>query len=197
MITRSSDLIIIIFSSCLQHGYPSPSLASSPYRSSLPAVPHGYTPYPHIAAVSRFELAALLFHGRVKGVHKSTSLMSSSLLLQQCPACLVRLTWIVFVMGGRWPYSCCFVGCCLQDLFNVAGSILVLLPSSFFSSRFVSVQVVHPYSSIDTTVAWKRQRFSLSVRSDFHMTDSLLITFLAFVSRVSMSFSVDETLLLR
>ena len=50
------------------------------------------------------------------GVHKSTSLMSSSLLLQQCPACLVRLTWIVFVMGGRWPYSCCFMGCYLQDL---------------------------------------------------------------------------------
>ena len=39
------------------------------------------------------------------GVHRSTSLMSSSLLLQQCLACLVRLTWIVFVMGGRWPYS--------------------------------------------------------------------------------------------
>ena len=37
------------------------------------------------------------------GVHWSTSLMSSSLLLQQCPACLVRLTWIVFVMGDRWP----------------------------------------------------------------------------------------------
>ena len=37
------------------------------------------------------------------GVHKSTSLMSSSLLLQQCPACLVRLTWIVFVIAGRWP----------------------------------------------------------------------------------------------
>ena len=43
------------------------------------------------------------------GVHSSTSLMSSSLLLQQCPACLVRLTWIVFVMGGRWPYSWCLV----------------------------------------------------------------------------------------
>ena len=39
------------------------------------------------------------------GVHRCTSLMSSSLLLQQCPACLVRLTWIVFVMRGRWPYS--------------------------------------------------------------------------------------------
>ena len=40
--------------------------------------------------------------------------MSSSLLLQQCPACLVRLTCIVFVMGGKWPYSWCLVGCCLR-----------------------------------------------------------------------------------
>ena len=52
------------------------------------------------------------------GIHKSTSLMSSSLLLQQCPACLVRLTWIVFVIGGRWPYSWCLVGCCCQDLLD-------------------------------------------------------------------------------
>ena len=59
------------------------------------------------------------------GVHKSTSLMSSSLLLQHCPACLVRLTWIVFVMGGRWPYSWCLVGCRRQDLFNIARSNLV------------------------------------------------------------------------
>ena len=59
------------------------------------------------------------------GVHRSTTLMSSSLLLQQCPACLVRLTWIVFVMGGRWPYSWCLVGCCRQDLFNIARNILV------------------------------------------------------------------------
>ena len=53
------------------------------------------------------------------GVHRSTLLMSSSLLLQQSPACLVRLTWIVFVMGGRWPSSWCLVGCCRQDLFNI------------------------------------------------------------------------------
>ena len=59
------------------------------------------------------------------GVHRSISLMSSSLLLQQCPACLVRLTWIVFVMGGRWPYSWCLVGCCRQDLFNIDRNILV------------------------------------------------------------------------
>ena len=59
------------------------------------------------------------------GVHRSTSLISLSLLLQQCPACLVCLTWIVFVMGGRWPYSWCFVGVCLQDLVNITHSILV------------------------------------------------------------------------
>ena len=45
-------------------------------------------------------------------VHRIISLMSSSLLLQPCPACLVRLIWVVFVTGGRWPYSWCFVGCC-------------------------------------------------------------------------------------
>ena len=59
------------------------------------------------------------------GVYRITSLMSSSLLLQQCPACLVRLTWTVFLMGGRWPYSWCFVGCCRQDLFNIAQNTLV------------------------------------------------------------------------
>ena len=59
------------------------------------------------------------------GIHRSTSLMSLSLLLQQCPACLVRLTCIVFVMGGSWPYSWCLVGCCRQYLFNIARSILV------------------------------------------------------------------------
>ena len=58
-------------------------------------------------------------------VHRSTSLMSSSLLLQQCPACLVRLTLIVFVMGGNWSYSWCLVGCWHQDLFNIALNILV------------------------------------------------------------------------
>ena len=40
------------------------------------------------------------------GIHKSTSLMSSSLLLQQCPACLVRLTWIVFVIGATSNIPC-------------------------------------------------------------------------------------------
>ena len=60
-----------------------------------------------------------------EGIYRSMSRMSLSLLLQQCSAYLVCLTWIVFVMGSRWPYSCCFVGCCLKDLFNSACSILM------------------------------------------------------------------------
>ena len=59
------------------------------------------------------------------GVHRSTSLMSSSLILQSCPICPVRLTWIVFVMVGRWLYSWRLVGCCRQDLLNIDPSILV------------------------------------------------------------------------
>ena len=56
---------------------------------------------------------------------------------------------------------------------------------------------MHPYSSIDATAAWKKLRFILSVRSDFHIIDSLLIAVHTLVNLVSMSFSVDATLLPR
>ena len=52
--------------------------------------------------------------------------------------------------------------------------------SCLFSIHLVSVHVVHPYSSIDTTAAC-----ILSVRSDFHMTDSQSIAVHAFASLVS------------
>ena len=78
------------------------SLATFPYRSSPLACLLGYIPYLHIAAVWIFLLVVLLFSRPYVGVHRSTSLMSSSLFLQQYPTCLVRLTWIVFVVGGRW-----------------------------------------------------------------------------------------------
>ena len=73
-------------------------------------------------------LTELLYAGRpafaqpCKGIHRRTSLMSSSLLLQQCPACLVHLTLIVFVRRGT---AAALGGCCLQDLFQIARSILV------------------------------------------------------------------------
>ena len=48
--------IIIIIMSCRQHGYPWPSLATSPYHSSPPAGLLGYILCPHIAAVCKFGL---------------------------------------------------------------------------------------------------------------------------------------------
>ena len=59
--------------------------------------------------------------------------------------------------------------------------------------RLVSVHVVHPYSSINTTATWKKQRFILSARSDFHMTNKLSIAIHGFASLALMSFSIDET----
>ena len=60
-----------------------------------------------------------------RGPHRVNRLWARPLLLHLCPTSLVRLTLIVFVMGRKWPYSCCFVGCRLHDLFNIARSILV------------------------------------------------------------------------
>ena len=63
--------------------------------------------------------------------------MSSSLLLQQCPACLVRLTWIFSVMGGMWPYGFSFMGCCRQDLFNIDRNI--------YKHRYICITPLYIY----------------------------------------------------
>ena len=130
-----------------QHVSPWPSLTTRLYRTSLPGGLQG-------DILSRHRAGRPAFSRPSEGFHQKMPLMSSSLLLQQCPACLIRLTWIVFVMGRRWQYSCCIVGWCLQDIFSIARSILVKLPSIFLI-RFVNIHVVHPYSNINTTGTWK------------------------------------------
>ena len=89
--------------SCRQHGYPRPSLTTPPYRSSLLTGPQGNIPYPHRAAVCRFELVAMFFLG-----HRRTLLMSSSLLLQQCPAYLVRLTIYIVSPINKYTLTMCY-----------------------------------------------------------------------------------------
>ena len=106
------------------------------------------------------------------------SLMCSSLLLQQCSACVVHLTWIVFVISGRTA----------ADLWGVVSRICSILLAALlcsccqaiFSIHFFSIHVVHPYRSIDTIAALKNLRFILSVSSDLHMTDNLSIVVHAF-----------------
>ena len=118
--TSKCLLFIIIMSRC-QHGSPWTSLATRLYRPSLPGGHQIYILYRQRAVVLAGRPA---FTRPCEGVHWSISFMISSLLLQQRPSYLVRLTWIVFVMGGRWPYSCSLMACCLQDLFNISCSIL-------------------------------------------------------------------------
>ena len=123
--------------------------------------------------------------------------MSSSLLLEQCSTCLVHLIWMVLEMGGRKPYSHCFIRCCFQDLFNIAHNILVQLSSSFYSLCLVSVRVVHAYSRTNSTAAWKKLFFILSDWSDFCMINNLSIAVHAFARHKLMWFLVEEILLPR
>ena len=78
-----------------------------------------------------------------------------------------------------------------------AKNILVLFPLSFFSMRFVSVQMVDPYFSKDTVTEWKKFSFILPDRSDFHMINNRSIAVHAFTRHMLTSPLVDEIFLPR
>ena len=67
----------------------------------------------------------------------------SSLFLQRCLACLVHLTGMVFEMGGKRPYSCCYVRCSFQDLFGIARSFFCSSSIAFFSVLSASMWCIH------------------------------------------------------
>ena len=83
------------------------------YRQLLLAGPSGLHPVSAQSCCMYVRAGRPAFVRPCRGVHRTTSVTSSFLLLQQYPVCLVRLILIVFEMGCRWPYSCCFVECCL------------------------------------------------------------------------------------
>ena len=62
--------------------------------------------------------------------------------------------------------------------------------------RFVSVHMVHKYTSFATTAPEKKLCFILSDRLNFYMINNLLIIIHAFTRRILMSLS-DDTLLSR
>ena len=136
-----------------------------PHHLSLLSITPGRSSRSHLMSVQSCCRKVLAGHPTLahpcEGIHKRTLLMSSFLLLKQCFACLVCLIWI----GGRWLCSYSFVGFCFQNLFNIICSILVQLASSFFFICLVSIQVVHPYSSMGMIVSCKKLHFILSNRS--------------------------------
>ena len=83
-------IIIIIIIMCSQHGYPWPSLSTSPYHSSPLVGLQGYIPYHHIAAVCMFELVVLLLIGHMRG---STGV--HHLWARPCFSRSVRHVWFV------------------------------------------------------------------------------------------------------
>ena len=98
------------FGSFLFHCYILSSSSCHAISKDIPdplSTPIPFVRFPGLHPLSSQSCCMLVGTGRpafaqpCEGVHWSTSLMSSSLLHQQCPACLVRLTWIVFVMSGR------------------------------------------------------------------------------------------------
>ena len=82
-----------------------------------------------------------------------------------------------------WNYDCCldFRPLCISSTFNFYHQysklheyiyiynvcVYVCTYICMYLCTYICIHVVHPYSSIDVTAAWKRLRFILSVRSDF------------------------------
>ena len=70
-------------------------------------------------------------------------LWSPLLILQQSWACLACLSWIVYEMGSKWLYKCCFVGCCFQVLFKQHAAFLCISSWAFSSGILLMSQWCH------------------------------------------------------
>ena len=78
---------------------------------------------------------------------------------------------------------------------NLQHSCVIAVKLFFPSVLLASMWCIH--IAVSTRLLLGKLRFILSVRSDFHMTDTLSFAVHAFASHVLMSVSVDETLLPR
>ena len=147
---------------------PSLSLAILLFHPSPPAGLLDNIQCPYRAIVDKFLLVVKHMHILVKGSIGERRIWGPPYFNSACPVCLI---WMVLEMGDIWPYSCCFVGWCFQDLFNIVRSILVQFPSSFCSICLVSIQLVHPYSSMDTIAVWKKIVHNLFSLLNHHQSD--------------------------
>ena len=113
-VSASLDIIIML---CHRHGYPWPSLATSPYRSSPLAGLQGYIPYPHIAAGCMFKLVVLLLPGHMWG-----SIGVHHLWARPCFSSNVNI--------GTWWVDLVWFG--LVFLFNGISTFMSFLKSKLF-----------------------------------------------------------------
>ena len=59
-------------------------------------------------------------------------LMSLSIPLQRYPAYLLRIIWMVYKIGDKWPYCRCFVECYFQDVSRKTVVSFCSFPQVFF-----------------------------------------------------------------
>ena len=101
------------------------SLVIRPYRTFLLAGPLADIQYPHNA-----DKYKSLLVGQYQCVHVWESTGERRVWVCPCfsssaQLVLVRLSSVISEMGSKWSYNCCFAGCCFQDLFKWACSILI------------------------------------------------------------------------
>ena len=177
-----------------QHGYFWPSLTTPPYRPLLSADPQDYfgTELLYVGLSWMSCLCSSMLRGPQEYItyeliptSPAVSYMSGSSNFDSfCDGCSVAVQTLLCGVQSRGLVQYCSQHSC---------AIAIKL----FLHRLISVNVVHPCSSIDMIAVWKKLRFILLVRFDFYMTESPLIVVHAFANRLLMSVSVDETLLPR
>ena len=103
------SLVLYIIVTSRRYGFPWPHLVPRLYCALLSASLPGYILYQYRAVEDRYIAGRPTISRPCEVVYRSTSLISLSLLLQQCSIWSVRLTWIVFQMGGRWPVTYIYI----------------------------------------------------------------------------------------
>ena len=175
-------IYIIIISYC-QRGFPWISLNFRPYHPSLPADLLDYILRPYRTVVDKFLIGCPPFARSCEGVYWRTSHMSSSLLLQQCATCFVRLICVVLEMGGTWSYSWCFV-----DLFNIVRSILVHSSSNIFREATLFFIHIYTLQSISFLLNFRKKNLFFSVekklfsinKKEMFCTESIVCVFIIY-----------------
>ena len=109
------------------------------------------------------------------GVPRRPSLMSLSLLLRQCPACLVNFTGMVCEIGGKWLYSISLTLCFLVSIF---------LPFTHYITNFLTSPCLFDFIiSLILSLL-----YSLSHRHTYTLTLSISVSFSFFLSFFSFPF---------
>ena len=83
--------------------------------------------------------------------------MSRSFLLQRLSVFFSCLSGMGCKMEGKWPSSCCFVGCGLSEFFKTGRTIL-----AYNSCISLESQVVQLYVCTDMVTGWKISCFIFS-----------------------------------